>query len=83
MQIKPPFSHSEENFPTNIKTQSEINCWFVMKHYFVFPNISNIKIPGSFYLQPPQHSWNINFVSTQSVGERDWLEMLTENILPN
>ena len=50
MQIKPPFSHFEENFPTNIKTQSEINCRFVVCSETLFPNISNIKIPGSFYL---------------------------------
>ena len=75
MQIKPPFSHFEENFPTNIKTQSEINCRLVMKHYFqTFPNISNIKIPGSFYLLSllniPQIS--ILYQLSLSVEEAGW-----------
>ena len=75
MQIKPPFSHFEENFPTNIKTQSEINCRLVVKHYFqIFPNISNIKIPGSFYLLSllniPQIS--ILYQLSLSVEEAGW-----------
>ena len=52
--------------------------WNIISKHFQYKN-SRKFLPS----EPSQHSWNINFVSTQSVGERGWLEMLTENILPN